>query len=167
MRVTTCKQERKSSCGAAALRMAFLARGKDLSEREIIRKLGGLRSYGTKLVIMAKVARELDFKTECFSYDKKEAGKDVVWKEPRRADLKTQLAKRRVVIVPVRAALFYNEPAQKMKGHFIVVTKYDKGIIYYNDPHDGKQYKTNEDHFLLAWYHVAVGSSAYLLLIYK
>lgn len=158
-------KQKKNTCGATALRMIFSFYGVVFSEKDIIKVAGGLKRYGLKTIDLRVAAERFGFKTICFSYNQKMAQNTATIKKPKMNDVVRFLKKGIPVLVNVRAWLLYDtEPASA--GHFIVITDYRKGIVYYNDPSDGKRHRMHQDDFLLAWYANALGSSAYLVVVF-
>ncbi|MFQ5621156.1 MAG: C39 family peptidase [Candidatus Nanoarchaeia archaeon] len=47
MKVPRIKQSRRMGCGVTALQMVFAYYNKSVGEQDIIRDIGGLKSYGT------------------------------------------------------------------------------------------------------------------------
>lgn len=164
MKVPRLKQ-RPNSCGTTSLRMVMAFWGKDVSEKEVIQGVGGLKSYGVKTTKLAEYARDLGFNTYCLSYNKKLADSRVKIKMPDTEDILIYLRKKVPVIVNVRHSLIYKRPLTRV-GHFVVLTGYKKGVFQYNDPRDGKSHHIKEGHFKFAWFNNALDSSGYLLVIY-
>lgn len=167
MIIVPLKQERKQSCGVAALRMIMLAHGKDVSEKELIKKLGGLKSYGTTIVALAKLTSEYGFKSFCLTCNRRYAKGAIEYAEPSREILKSAISRYCAVVVPLRAAIFYDEPKQKRRGHMILITKCEGNKVFYVDPYDGREHDIDEDRFLFAWYNMAAENSAYMLSAYQ
>jgi len=165
MQIKPLKQERKQSCGVAALRMMMLAHGKNVSEKELIKILGGLKSYGTTIVALANLVQKYGFGVNCLTYNKKHESSIVKYREPRMRELKQAIQDCGGVIVPVRSAILYNESARKRAGHMILVTGCRGCTVSYIDPWDGKVHDIDEDRFLFAWYNMAAENSAYLFTI--
>jgi len=66
--VPLVKQKNKKSCGAAGMSMIYKYFGKDISEEEIIKEVGGLTEWGGYTVDNALMARKLGFKVICHTY---------------------------------------------------------------------------------------------------
>jgi uncharacterized protein YvpB len=156
----------KNSCGTTALRIVLKYYGNNVSESEVIKSVGGLKRYGVRTVTLAEFARKLGFKVCCLSFVKHLADNKTKIKKPTLTDIHKWVKRGVPVIVNVRSALLYNTKPTK-QGHFIVITKYQKGYLSYNDPSDGKNHKITEESFQFAWFNNALDSSAYLLAIYK
>ncbi len=157
-------KQNKMTCGITALRMVLLYFGKNISSEEIIKKVGGIKKYGVRTIKLAEFAKNLGFKVYCYSYNKKLAKGKARIKKPSKLDIIKFLKKKLPVIISVRSFLLFNEEPSKA-GHFIVITKYEKGRFWYNDPDDGKQHKIKEDELLFAWFNNILDSSAYLLVL--
>ena len=56
-------------CGAAAMSMIYKYFGKDITEKEIIKETGGLSKWGNFTTDHALMAKNLDFKIVCNSYN--------------------------------------------------------------------------------------------------
>lgn len=158
-------RQKKNSCGLTALHMVLKYFGKDVSENQIIRSVGGIKKYGVRTVRLAEFAKRFGFKVECLSYNKRLAGSKAKIKKPNMKDILKFLKKGIPVILAVRSSLLYGEKPSEM-GHFIVVTGYKNGIFWYNDPHDGKRHKIAEEDLLFAWFNNVLDSSAYLLTVW-
>lgn len=152
------------NCGPTVLRMVLCYFGKNVSQHEIIKKVGGTKKYGIKTVKLAEFARNLGFETDCYSYNKKLAQSKIKIRKPKKSDIINFLKKGLPVIIAVRTFLLYKEKPSKT-GHFIVLIKYEKGKFWYNDPNDGKEHKVNEETLMCALLNNALDSSAYLLVI--
>ena len=50
-------------------------------------------------------------------------------------------------------------------GHYIIITKYDKGVFWYNDPSFAKEFKIKEDNLMFAWFNNVLKSTGYMLAI--
>ncbi|MEW6295138.1 MAG: cysteine peptidase family C39 domain-containing protein [Candidatus Diapherotrites archaeon] len=133
--VPLLKQD-KLTCGVTALRMVLQYFGKDVSSSEIIRKIGGIKSYGIRTIKLADFARSLGFRVECYSYNKKLAKGKAEIRKPAKFDI------------------------------IKFLKKHEKGRFWYNDPKDGKHHKIKEDDLMFAWFNNVLGSSAYLLVLY-
>ena len=159
-------RQRKNTCGIIALKMILSYFGKDVDENKIIKAVGGLKSYGVRTVKLAEVAQKLGFTTECLSYNQKLASGKAIIKRPTKKDILKHLKKERPVILNVRSSLFYQRPKLSQAGHFIVITRYKKGLFSYNDPADGKHHRIGEEELQFAWFNEVLDSSAYLLAIW-
>ncbi len=164
MKIPQFKQINKLACGPAVLSMVFAYYGKNHSQKEIIKEIGGLKKYGSRMVKLAKFAKSVGFKTKLLSYDKK-LKNDAMIKLPDLVDINKFISKKMPVILAVRSSLLYNEKPSTKEGHYIVVTEYKKGIYFYNDPLDGKKRKIKEADLFFAWFNNILDSSAYLLAI--
>jgi ABC-type bacteriocin/lantibiotic exporter with double-glycine peptidase domain len=154
----------KLECGPTALRMVLKYFDRDASLKEITRGTGGIKTTGVRTVKLADFAKSLGFKVECYSCNKKLAKGKAKIKKPSRYDIVKFLKKRLPVIIAVRSFLLFNKKPSKM-GHFIVITKYEKGKFWYNDPKDGKGHVINEEDLMISWLDNSVDSSAYLLVL--
>ncbi len=157
-------KQTKSSCGVTSLRMVFQYFGKDVSSKKIIQKIGGLKKYGVKTIKLADFAEDFGFKIEAYSYNKKKAKGKAIIKKPSKTDIIKFLRKKLPVIIAVNAFILHNKGPLTM-GHFIVITKYEKGKFWYNNPHDGKSHTIKEETLLFAWHNNILDSSAYLLVL--
>ena len=163
LKVPLFKQKR-NTCGATALRMVFAYYGKNISEAEVIKSLGGLKSYGVHTVKLADVAKKFGFKTVCLSFNRKLSDGKAKIKRPETDDILKFLKRDIPVIINVRSAFIYDTKPSK-QGHFIIITGYNKKEFTYNDPYDGKSHKIDADKLRFAWFSNAVDSSAHLLAI--
>ena len=141
--VPLLKQQRKLDCGPTALRMVIRYFGKRIPSREIIKESGGIKKYGVKTTKLADFAGSLGFKIHCYSFNKKLAKGKAEIKKPSKSLITKFLHKKLPVIIAVRSYLLYCEKPSD-EGHFIVVTGYENGRFWYNDPKDGKRYKIND-----------------------
>ena len=162
--VPLLKQSRRLDCGPTALRMVLLYFGEKYSSKEIIADVGGIKDYGIKNIKLADFARGLGFKVRCYSYNQKLARGRAEIKKPSKSHILRFLKRRLPVIIAVRSSLLYNEKHSE-EGHFIVVTGYKKGKWEYNDPHDGRKHRINEEDLMFAWFNNVLDSSAYLLVV--
>ncbi len=151
-------------CGPTALSMVLYYFGKRVSSKEITKKIGGIKKYGVRTIKLANFAQKLGFKVYCYSYNKRLSKGNAKIKKPAKSDIVRFLKKRLPVIIAVRSSLLFDEEPSEV-GHFIVITKYEKGKFSYNDPKDGKRHEIKEDKLMLAWFNNAVDSSAYLLVL--
>jgi ABC-type bacteriocin/lantibiotic exporter with double-glycine peptidase domain len=69
LRVLKIKQKNKVGCGAAAMSMLYKYFGKDISEEEIIKEVGGLTKWGSFVTDHAFMARKMGLKVICHSYN--------------------------------------------------------------------------------------------------
>ncbi len=69
IKVPTIKQKYKTGCGAAAMSMIYRYFGKNISEKEIVKGVGGLTKLGSFTTDHALMARKLGFKVICYSYN--------------------------------------------------------------------------------------------------
>jgi len=167
MKVPLYKQS-KMTCGPACLKMVLAYFNKNISEKEIIKEIGGIKKYGVRMIKLADLARKLNFKVECLSYNKKLAQGKAKIKEPNKADILKYLRKNIPVILAVNSRILSNKQNKNPKlGHFIVITKYQNKNFWYNNPQDGKQHKIKEDELLFAWHNNILNSSGYFLAIWQ
>ena len=164
MKIPQFKQINKLACGPAVLSMVFAYYEKNYSQQEIIKEIGGLKKYGSRMIKLAKFAENTGFKTKLLSYDKKLKNEAII-KLPNLIDINKLIGKKVPVILAVRSSLLYNEKLSTKEGHYIVVTEYKNGIYSYNDPFDGKKRKIKEADLFFAWFNNILDSSAYLLAI--
>jgi len=164
MKIPQFKQINKLACGPAALSMVFAYYGKNYSQQEIVKEIGGLKKYGSRMVKLSKFAKSAGFKTKLFSYDKK-LKNDAMIKLPNLIDINKFISRKMPVILAVRSSLLYNEKPPTKEGHYIVVTKYKQRTYSYVDPFDGKKKKIKEADLFFAWFNNILDSSAYLLAI--
>jgi ABC-type bacteriocin/lantibiotic exporter with double-glycine peptidase domain len=164
MKVPLFKQ-RKNSCGTTSLRMVLSFFGNNVSENEIIRDVGGLKSYGVRTIKLAEFARKIGLKTKTYSFNKKLADYKTTIKRPEIKDITRYLRKSIPVIINVRHSLL-NDTKITKEGHFIVVTGYRNRVFNYNDPDDGKEHTVEEEKLRFAWFNNALDSSAYLLTVW-
>lgn len=157
-------QQEHLQCGPTALRMVLKYFGTDMSAAEIIRQIGGVKRYGVRTVALAKFATHIGFRVHCYSYNPKMSKGLAEIRKPAKEDILRFLRKNLPVILSVRAFLILNEPPSQM-GHFVVITGYEKGVITYNDPFDGKRHEIAEADLLFAWHNNILDSSAYLLVL--
>ncbi len=160
-------KQRKNTCGTTSLRMVLSFWGRDIPEKEIIREVGGLKSYGVKTTKLADFAGKLGFNISCFSYNRKLADGGAKLKLPDTKDIITFLKRGVPVIVNIRYSLLHRLPLTKA-GHFIVITGYrgEKDAFRYNDPEDGKSHTIGAEHLRFAWFNNVPDSSAYFLAIW-
>ena len=166
IQVPLFKQTNSLSCGPTALKMVLAYFGYDFSEKNIIRKIGGLKKYGVRTISLSDFASKLGFKTTCFSYNKKLSKGKALIKKPKKTDILNLIKKGVPVIVAVKASILHDKETSQL-GHFIVITAFESGVFCFNDPRDGKEHKITEDEFLFAWHNNILDSSAYLLAVYK
>lgn len=145
--------------------MVFGYFGKDVSENQIIKSIGGIKKYGVRTIKLAEFAKKFGFEEECLSYNRKMARGEAKHKKPDKKDILKLLKKNIPVILSVRSFLFYNKKPSK-NGHFIIITRYQNGIFWYNDPGDGKRHKMTEEDLLFAWFNHVLDSTAYLLAVW-
>jgi len=157
-------KQNKMTCGPTALRMVISYFGKQVSEEEILQKIGGIKKFGVRTIKLADFAKSLGFKTYCYSYNKKLSKGKAEIKKPSKFDILKFLKKKIPVILSVRSFILFNKKPSN-NGHFIIITKYEKGEFYYNDPNDGKKHKIKEADLLFAWYNHILDSSGYLLAL--
>lgn len=154
----------KSNCGPVALRMVLQFFENDVSLKEIVKGVGGVKRYGVRMIKLCEYAQKLGFRTTCYSYNKKMSQGKAEIRKPSASDVKAFLKRRLPVIIVVRAYLLFDEEPSD-EGHYIVITGHERGAFYYNDPIDGKRHKIKEDMLLFAWLNNVLDSSAYLLVL--
>ena len=159
-------KQKRLECGPTALRMVLHYFGEKVSSGEIIGKIGGIKRYGVRTIALADFAKRAGFKVECYSYNKRLAKGKAEVIRPDKTHILRFLKKRLPVIIAVRAFLLFDGEPTDM-GHFIVITKYEKGRFWYNDPEDGKQHRIKENDLMFAWLNNVVDSSAYLLVLHQ
>lgn len=157
-------KQNKLQCGPTALRMVLYYFDKEISQDEIIRKIGGIKKYGVRTIKLSDFAQKLGLKTYCYSYNKKLSKGKAEIKKPAKSDIIKFLKKKLPVIITVRQFLLFDKEPSNL-GHFIVITKYENGRFWYNDPEDGKLHKIKEDELMFAWFNNVLDSSAYLLTL--
>jgi len=83
--------------------------------------------------------------------------------------IKSFLNKKLPVVIGVRSKVLFEEKRGKRfkAGHCIVLTDYEDGKFYYNDPSDGKakSISADNDKLIFALSTNVLDSSAYLLVI--
>jgi len=163
------KQINGRACGPAALQMVSNYFGKQVSQQEIIRGIGGLKKYGARTIQLATFAEKQGLRVECFSYNRKLARGLARVKKPSRINILRFLKRKIPVILAVRQFLLDKEHRlpKTNEGHFIVITGRTNDVYQYIDPEDGKQHKIKEDDLLFAWHNNILDSSAYLLVVWK
>ncbi len=154
----------KLLCGPAALSMVLKYFGVSFSSNKIADEIGGVKKYGVRTIKLAEFARKLGFTVYCYSFNEKMAKGNATDKKPTKSDILKFLKMGLPIILAVRSFILYGKEKSEM-GHFIVVTGYEKGRFYYNDPTDGKHHRMKEDDLLFAWFNNALESSAYLLAL--
>lgn len=157
-------RQKKNECGPTALRIVLKYFGEDISQKEIISKVGGIKKYGVKTVDLAGAVEDLGFKVHCYSYNKKMSAGKAKIRKPKKSDIVKFLKKKLPVILAVRSSLLFGRKTST-PGHFIVITKYENGKFWYNDPRDGKNHKIDEEDLMFAWFNNVLDSSAYLLVL--
>lgn len=154
----------RQSCGPACLAMVLKYYKGKKSLPEIIKSVGGVKSFGVRAIKMASYMRSLGYEVDCFSYDEKMAKGQANIIKPSEQLILKYLRKRIPVIIAVRAFLLWNTKYSKA-GHYVVITKYDKGIFWYNDPHFKKEFKIKENDLMFAWFNNVLKSTGYMLAI--
>lgn len=154
----------KLECGPTALGMVLHYFGRKISSVEITQGVGRIKKYGVRTIKLADFAKTFGFKVYCYSYNRRLANRKAEIKKPAKSDILQFLEKRLPVILAVRSFLLFNHKPSNL-GHFIVVTGYEKGWFWYNDPKDGKQHKIKEGELMFAWANNTLNSSAYLLVL--
>lgn len=145
--------------------MLFYYFGKDVSDKEIIKAVGGLKKYGVKTVQLADYARKNGFNTITYSFNRKLADNKTVIKNPEVKDITMFLNKKIPIIINIRYSLLQGTKLTK-DAHFIVITAFKNGKFTYNDPDDGKEHRIDAEKLRLAWFSNVFDSSAYLLAIW-
>lgn len=158
--------QKESECGPTALKMVFAYYNKNVSTKEIVEFVGGLKDFGTRTIDLAQFSKEKEFKTTCYSYNQELAQEKAEIKKPNINFIIKFLKKEIPVIISVRSFLLYNSTPSKM-GHFIVITHYEKNVFTYNDPFTGKEATINETDLLFAWHNNILQSSGYFLVLEK
>jgi ABC-type bacteriocin/lantibiotic exporter with double-glycine peptidase domain len=69
LKVPLLKQKYKTGCGLAAMSMVYKYFGREVSEEEISKEIGGLTKWGSFMAEHALMARKLGFKVTCHSYN--------------------------------------------------------------------------------------------------
>ncbi len=69
LKVPTIKQKHKDGCGAAAMSMVYKYFGKDISEKEIEKEIGGFKKFGSFATDHVLMAKKLGFTIICHSYN--------------------------------------------------------------------------------------------------
>ena len=154
----------KMECGPTTLRMVLKYFNKNLSQKYIINKIGGLRKFGARTIDLADFAKSLGFKVYCYSNNKKLSNGKADIKKPSKLEILKFLKKGLPVIVVVRTYILFHEK-ESDRGHFIVITGYEDGEFGYNDPFDGKQKDISEEILMKALKKHSVDSTAYLIVI--
>jgi len=162
--VPLLKQKEKLDCGPIALKMVLKYFGKNISENKIIKEVGGIGKYGVKAIKLAEFAKSLGLNVIIYSYNRQLSKGRAILKKPSKINIIKFLKKKIPVVVSVRQCILYKKNPSK-KGHYIVITKYEKGKFWYNDPYDGKQHKINENDLIFALFKNALDSTAYLIAI--
>ncbi len=157
-------KQSKQSCGPACLAMILKYHKDQRPLSEIIKNVGGVKNFGVRAIHMARYIRSLGYEVDCFSYDKKMAKGQADIIKPNKQLILKYLKKRIPVIIAVRTFLLWNTPYSKA-GHYIVITKHDKGVYWYNDPHFAKEFKIKENDLMFAWFNNVLKSTGYMLAI--
>ncbi|MFH1452212.1 MAG: C39 family peptidase [archaeon] len=157
-------EQDKLECGPTALAMVLRYFKKKISPGEITKEIGGIKKYGASTINLADFARRRGFKVYCYSYNKKLSKGKAEIKKPKKLDIIKFLDMKLPMIIAVRSFLLYDEKPSS-EGHFVVITKYEKGKFYYNDPFDGKEHKIKENDLMFVWFNNVLDSSAYLLVL--
>ena len=157
-------KQTKMACGPACLAMVLKYYKDNKSLPKIIKGVGGIKSFGVRAIQLAKYTRGLGYEVDCFSFDEKMAKGHVKIVKPNKKLILKYLKKQIPVIIAARVFLLRNKNYSK-SGHYIVITKYNNGIFWYNDPSFGKEIKINEDDLLFAWYNNVLKSTGYMLVI--
>lgn len=136
-----------------------------VSEAELIKRLGGLRSYGVCTRKLASLARRLKFKVDCFSYSRLPLKRGIV-KEAPSYDL---LQKYCNAHLPVILVVNPTELRKKPLGNFhnIVVWRCNKNGALISDPMIGFSERMPIKTLLHAWYRAAEKASAHMVALMK
>ncbi len=153
-----------NACGPTSLKMVLKYFGKEISLSEIIKGVGGIKKFGVRSISLAAYSKKIGFKAYCFSYNAKMAKGQAEIIKPSKDLILKFLKKRLPVIIAVRTFLLRNQGYSK-SGHFIVITKYENGIFWYNDPSFAKEFKIKENDLMFAWYNNVLKSTGYMLVI--
>lgn len=158
-------KQMKQACGPTALAMVLRYFGNKISLDEIIKNVGGIKkSYGVRAIKLAGYAKKLGYKAHCYSYNEKLAKGVAEIKKPSKRLILSFLNKGFPVIIAVRTFLLRDSEFSNT-GHFIVITKYQKGVFWYNDPGSATERKIKENDLMFAWYNNILDSSAYMLVV--
>ena len=158
-------KQKKMACGPTALHMVLLYYKHGIPLKEIIKSVGGIKSYGVKLIRLAKFARKLGYKVTCYSYNNKTAKDQAVIKKPSKADIIRFLKRKIPVIFCVKAFILDNKIEPSRGGHFIIITGYKNKVFSYNDSRNARSHKVKEEDLMFAWFNNIIHSSGYLLAI--
>jgi uncharacterized protein YvpB len=159
-------KQTKLACGPTSLQMVLSYFGMDLDLKEIIKKAGGInKQRGVRCVKLSDFAKLLGFNTECYSFNKKLSKGKARIKKPSKDDILKFLKKGIPVMIAVRAFLLFNKKFSE-EGHYIVITKYENKVFWYNDPAKDKECKIKEDDLMFAWHNNILDSSGYFLAIW-
>ena len=155
-------KQTRDACGPTSLAMVLKYFNNEVPLKKIIKDVGGIKSYGVRTMALAKYAEKLGFNVHCFAYNDKT--KNAIQQKPN-SNLILKFLKRGLpVIVAVRTFLLRNEKFSKT-GHFIVITKYQNGKFWYNDPSSAKEFSIDENDLMIAWYNNILDSSGYMLVL--
>ena len=163
LRVPLIKQNRLT-CSITALRMVLSYFGKSVPEADIIRFVGGIKSYGVKTSDLAEYVKGLGFDVRCYTFNETHKGGLTVFRKPSKAEIIHFLDHGFPVILSVSPFILYGPKAPGV-GHSIVIKGYAREFFYYNDPSDGKEHEIMQDDLLLAWFYNIRSMSSYLLAI--
>ena len=154
------------TCGPTALKMIAAYYGRDITEKEVLEIVGGLKKYGVATIKLAEAARKLGFKTESYSFSEKHAKGHAKIKKPDTEDILKFLKKKIPVILLVRSFILFGQKKNN-DGHFIVITGHKNGKFEYNDPKDGKAHTISADELRFAWFNRVIDMSAYLIAVWQ
>ncbi|MFQ5531675.1 MAG: C39 family peptidase [Candidatus Nanoarchaeia archaeon] len=149
-----------NQCGPTSLKMILKYLGDEVPVNKIIKVCGGMRKgkrKGMTLLNMEMGVKKLGYKTESYNFFDRKPSKELILK---------YLKKKTPVIISVRAFIFFNRLRSTI-GHFIVITGYEKGKFYINDPATGKKISMKEEQLLMGWFIHSVNSTKYLLAVKK
>jgi ABC-type bacteriocin/lantibiotic exporter with double-glycine peptidase domain len=157
-------KQSKQACGPTCMAMVLSYFGNNIPLSSIIKGVGGVKNYGVRAINLAKYARILGYKVYCYSYDEKMAKGQAEIRKPSKELIIKFLKKSLPVIIAVRMFLLRNREYSK-SGHYIVITRYEKGFFWYNDPSFAKEFKIQENDLIFAWYNNVLKSTGYMLVL--
>lgn len=145
-------QSTNYSCGAGALRAVLGYYGKDLSEEELMQRLGTHPEHGTHPEALVRVSRELGVQAELRQHCTLE-------------DLQRALELRQPVIVDAQAWRDEHEKGLPWtdvweSGHYMVLVGMDDQFIYLEDPSiEWSKGVIPRQEFLDRWHDYEIGST--------
>lgn len=162
MRVVPLKQSNKRSCGATCIAMVVRAFGEEISERQIIRELGGLRSYGIDTVRLAAFAQALGLQVRCYSLQKR--SKHVRQHTPTLGILRSVNTPGKLLVLTVDPAVLTGK--RSVRGfHNILLVKFGPRISHYADPTDATLHRISTKRVVNAWEASAARASAHTVVL--